>query len=47
MKNYGAQKKIRYIRNLLINASGIFVKMKVFDVFVKSGEVNVIKPDDP
>lgn len=38
-KNYGTQKKIKYLVNLVKNASGQLVKLKVYDVFVKSGEV--------
>lgn len=45
-KNYGTQKKIKYLVNLVKNASGQLVKLKVYDVFVKSGEVNTIKPDN-
>lgn len=40
-KNYDTQKKIKYLTNLVKNASGQLVNLKVYDVFVKSGEVNI------
>lgn len=46
-KSFTRAKKSNYLLNLLKQGNGAFPKMKIYEVFVKSGEVNTLKQKDP